>query len=226
MHRLHFLASFLRKSRKTGTLSSASPQVLASSTIVWRRASVPFALVVILFVPACCQAEETCLWLNAATAGGILDGAVTATVSRPNGSPVNTHPANAKSSAGPMNANPGAANYSKDGIDDADCVFARRAGTTLTEMRIEVRTMNDSRNELTAHLAHCGALPVPLKAIGTEALACSLDGKAEQHAEQVVGRVRDRVFLVRLSTNDASIGQAVLREKTRKTAEQVAGNLF
>jgi hypothetical protein len=38
-------------------------------------------LAVFLFVPALCQAQESCLWLNAATAGGVLEGAVIATVS-------------------------------------------------------------------------------------------------------------------------------------------------
>jgi hypothetical protein len=186
----------------------------------------PLLLVAFLVVAGCCHAEDSCLWLNAATAGGILEGPVTSTVLQPNGKPSNTHAANAKSSAGPMNANPSAASYSKDGIDDADCVFVRHAGVTLTEMRIEVRTMNDAKRELTSHLAQCGALPVPLKAIGSEALACSLDVKAGQHSEQVVGRVRDRAFLIRLTTNDSSLDQTLLREKTRKTAEQVAGNLF
>jgi hypothetical protein len=54
---------------------------------------------------------------------------------------------------------------------------------------------------------------VPLKAIGSEALACR--GEA---GEQVVGRVRDRAFLVRITTND--------REKVRKVAEMVAGSMF
>jgi len=54
---------------------------------------------------------------------------------------------------------------------------------------------------------------VPLKAIGTEALACR-----GETGEQVVGRVRDRAFLVRITTND--------REKVRKVAEMVAGSMF
>jgi hypothetical protein len=62
---------------------------------------------------------------------------------------------------------------------------------------------------------------VPLKAIGNEALACSDD-----HAELVVGRVRDRAFLVRLGTNDHSTQPSALREKARRVAEQVAGILF
>jgi uncharacterized damage-inducible protein DinB len=38
------MKAFLRKSHKTGTVSSAPPEGLASSSIVWRRAAAPFAL--------------------------------------------------------------------------------------------------------------------------------------------------------------------------------------
>jgi hypothetical protein len=41
-----------------------------------------------------------------------------------------------------------------------------------------------------------------------------------------VGRVRDRVFLIRIGTNDRSAQPAELRDKARKIAEQVAGILF
>jgi hypothetical protein len=52
-------------------------------------------------------------------------------------------------------------------------------------------------------------------------MACSDD-----NAERVVGRVRDRAFVVRISTNDRSAQSGALREKARKVAEQVAGILF
>jgi hypothetical protein len=42
----------------------------------------------------------------------------------------------------------------------------------------------------------------------------------------VVGRVRNRAFIVLLSTSDSSMTQSSLREKARRVAEQVAGNLF
>jgi hypothetical protein len=54
-----------------------------------------------------------------------------------------------------------------------------------------------------------------MKAIGNEAVACSDGG-----AEQVVGRVREHAFLVRLS------GTPGARVKVRGIAEQVAGILF
>ena len=182
-------------------------------------------LVAMLIGSALCQAEESCLWLNAATAGGVLGGVVTTTISRPNGAPPIAYTANSKSSAGPMSANPSGVSYSNNGMDDADCVFARLQGSTRSEMRIEVRTMREPRKEFTSYATRCGVHASPLKAIGNEALSCSSGGKAGHFSEQVVGRVRDRAFLIRLTTNDSALGQD-LPEKTRKTAEQVAGNLF
>jgi tetratricopeptide (TPR) repeat protein len=44
--------SLLRNSRKTGAVSSAPPEGLASSSTVWRRASAPFALIAILVMSA------------------------------------------------------------------------------------------------------------------------------------------------------------------------------
>jgi hypothetical protein len=181
---------------------------------------------VFLFVPPLYQAADSCLWLNAATAGGVLGGAVTATISGASVNPPNSPTPNAKSSAGPTSANPSVANYSSKGVDDADCVFVRQPGSIAGELRIEVRTMSEPGKEFASYIAHCGAHATPLKAIGNEAGACTLNDKAGQVSEQVVGRVRDRAFIIRLSMNDSSLTQSSLREKARKVAEQVAGNLF
>jgi hypothetical protein len=134
-------------------------------------------------LPASC---ESCPWLNAATAAGVLGGPVNATVSRTN-----------------------------KNTDDANCDFIRQEGPLEYGLRIEVGTAVQCRDNAT-----------PLRAIGNEAMACSYDGKKGQLAEQVVGHVRDRAFLIRTSTNDRSVRSSVLREKARKVAEQVAGTLF
>jgi hypothetical protein len=64
--------------------------------------------------------------------------------------------------------------------------------------------------EVSERLASCPNAK-PLKAIGTEAFTCGDD--------LIVGRVRDKAFLVRLKTKEP-------REKVRKIAELVAGSLF
>lgn len=72
----------------------------------------------------------------------------------------------------------------------------------------------------------CVSSPAPLKAIGNEATACAEKGKDGQRIERVIGRVRDQDFVIRISTNDSSATPALLREKARNVAEQVAGILF
>jgi hypothetical protein len=76
---------------------------------------------------------------------------------------------------------------------------------------------------MASYKAHCSGDATHLQAIGNEAVMCAADTKAQAHGEQVIGRVRDQVFTVTITTsarNDA------LEEKTRNIAEQVAGALF
>jgi hypothetical protein len=177
-------------------------------------------LAVFLFVPALCQAEDSCLWLNAATASGVLGGAVTATVSRASASLSNTHTPNAKSSTGLASVK------LSSGVDDSKCIFLRQPEPAAGELHIDVRTMSEPGEEFAAYAALCGPHASPLKAIGNQAAVCTLDGKAGQFSEQVVGRVRERAFIIRLSISDTSTTRSSLREKARRLAEQVAGNLF
>ena len=154
-------------------------------------------LLVAASLASMCGAEESCPWLNAATAAGVLGGAV--------------HPAVA---------------HASKNADDATCDFVRREGSVVAELRIEVETMGASGRELAVYTARCRTNTAPLQAIGNEAVACSVDGKDGEIAEQVAGRVRSRAFLIRMGTNDPPARRKVLREKARDVAEQVAGTLF
>ena len=100
-------------------------------------------------------------------------------------------------------------------LSPGTCEFVRQE----TALRIEVGATN-------APHAKCGPGAEQLKAIGNEAQACAYRGKPGWIGEQVVGRVRDQAFLVRVSAKDQSAAPKVLREKARKVAEQVAGILF
>ncbi|MGO4882713.1 MAG: hypothetical protein ACLP59_18125 [Bryobacteraceae bacterium] len=91
-------------------------------------------------------------------------------------------------------------------------------------LRIETETLH-SPAEFKAYATRCHSATTPLKAIGNEALACS-DNSGAEVAEQIVSRVRNQAFLVRMSSNDGSADPAALRDKARKIAEQVAGILF
>lgn len=100
-------------------------------------------------------------------------------------------------------------------VTPGSCEFVRQE----TSLRIEVGAAS-------APHPQCGSGAEPLRAIGNEAQACTYQGKPGWVAEQVVGRVRDQAFLVRISTKDQSAVPKILREKARKVAEQVAGILF
>jgi hypothetical protein len=109
--------------------------------------------------------------------------------------------------------------------DDATCAFVRHEGSLTVDLHIVVQTMPSPAKDFATYTARCHTAAEPLKAIGNEALACS-DDVSDEKAEQVVGRVRDRAFLIRIGTSDKSAQQSVLRDKARKIAEQVAGILF
>jgi uncharacterized protein (DUF2461 family) len=173
--------------------------------------------------PLLAKAEDRCLWLNAATAGGILEGTVDAKVSNLSKAPPHIETANSKSSAGPMSANPTGNAYAEMGVDDAECVFNRQSPAT-GQLRIQVRTMSEPAKAFQSYVKRCGAGGTPLKAIGNEALLCDSRGKGTP--EQVVGRVRDRLFVIDLSLTGSSITADALRDKVEGAAQIVAGNLF
>ncbi|MGA8027995.1 MAG: hypothetical protein WB992_12705 [Bryobacteraceae bacterium] len=147
-------------------------------------------------MPLICHCEEACPWLNAGTAAGVLGGAVKTSV---------THDKNK---------------------DDGVCEFIREQDSAAAALRIEVRTMLAPKAEFPSFAARCGAAPAPIKAIGNEAVACKLDGTNGAFTAQIVSRVRDRAFLVSVTTNDRSIAKPALEGKCRSVAEQVAGALF
>ncbi len=96
------------------------------------------------------------------------------------------------------------------------CIFT----STFSQLGIDVHTAS------LPYKLVCGPNSTPLKAIGNEAIACSPEEKNGKISEQVAGRVRDRAFVVRITSTDRSIPRSAFREKVRSVAEQVAGALF
>ena len=84
-------------------------------------------------------------------------------------------------------------------------------------VRIEVIDMTDHRKQFGHYLAQCGSLGIVLRGIGNEAMACE-----KASFELIVSRVRERAFLVRLTSKE----RARWLEQARDVAEQVAGSLF
>ena len=166
------------------------------------RSSHTILLGLALLMPAVCQAQRKCPWINEATARGILGGAVTAAID------VNDEGA---------------------GV----CTFSRQQGTEVHQFRIAVDLMSDIPKQFPAYLAQCPPKSPPLRAIGNEAVTCSIqgkeNGKENQYAEMVVGRVRNQAFVVSVSSSvpdDPSMTQEMRRDKANLAAEQVAGILF
>jgi hypothetical protein len=148
------------------------------------------------FFSLLCAGQESCPWLNAATAGGVLGGAVSAAIT-----------------------------HSGKNRADITCDFVRKESVE-GELRIEVETMSEPKTQFASLAAQCGPTRTPLKAIGNEAAVCTLDAKNGRRSEQVIGRVRDQAFIICITTNDRAATQSSVREKARSVAEQVAGTLF
>ena len=147
--------------------------------------------------PALCATAGTCPWINAGTASGVLGGVVNATVT-----------------------------HSQKSENDATCDFTGHRGPVAYELHVDVETMTSPRSEFAAYAAKCKSGSTALKAIGTEAIICTIDAKPGQLSEGVVGRVRNQAFIIRIGTSNPSETRASIEDKARRVAEQVAGNLF
>lgn len=158
-----------------------------------RRLTLRILVLAVLAAPVLCRAQEVCPWLNAATAGGVLEGLVTVKVARTGGG--------------------------------VACDFARQKTSLVFSLRIEVAAMRAPQADFGAYKQRCGNDIRIFKAVGNEAIACTLAEADGQLAEQVVGRVRNQAFVILLSTNDSAMHSS-MRDKIRRVAEQIAGNLF
>jgi hypothetical protein len=133
--------------------------------------------------PALCRAEAKCPWLNAATAEGLLGGKVQ------------------------MNITPPTAQ------GDMSCEFSSQQDATVSILRIEVHSMEVPAKEFASYLSQCSGTTPPLKAIGNEAVQCMLKGRSTPGEEQIIGRVRERVFLLSVHRNASGPSKDGLREK-------------
>jgi hypothetical protein len=162
--------------------------------------AVAFAVTVgTLATPTRCLAEVQCPWLNAATAAGVLGGEVQANVA-------------ALTAQG-----------------DTTCEFKRTEHSATLRLAIAVHTMALPSKDFATYLARCSGTKVSLKAIGNEAVQCVPSNGAGDGGEQIIGRVRDRAFVIDLKRSSArqpTSPASGLSEEARNVAEQVAGALF
>jgi hypothetical protein len=107
------------------------------------------------------------------------------------------------------------------------CNFAYRDGKVTRELRITVEQAKEPGQTFNSYKVKCHQGGNPLYAIGNEAMICAADMKGL--GEQVIGRVRDNVFTIAITTSaehDPAMSRDVLIEKANLIAEQVSGNLF
>lgn len=104
-------------------------------------------------------------------------------------------------------------------VTEKTCVF------TNADYRLTLELTKLDAPDQFAHYAETacqsGRDIAPIKAIGNEAIVCTL-GSAAQTTEKLVSRVRKQAFTLALTTS----AKKSLRDTNRLFAEQVAGNLF
>jgi hypothetical protein len=113
-------------------------------------------------------------------------------------------------------------------VTPTSCTFLYPSQTGKRELRVTVEHLPTAGESFEAYRKKCGTAAIALQAIGNEAVLCSRE-EPSSHGSEVIGRVRDNLFTIRLTTSvegDSLLTKDSLPEKTKKTAEQVAGNLF
>jgi hypothetical protein len=109
------------------------------------------------------------------------------------------------------------------------CAFHSQKGGEITDLAIQVIQMNDFQKEYGAYKGKCGVDKSALRAIGNEADMCPVDTLPGTRGERVIGRVRDRAYIITVSTSGRfkpSFNRDTMESQARAVAEQVAGILF
>jgi hypothetical protein len=160
---------------------------------------IALCVIVLLVVPRFCSAANNCPWLTESTAGGFLGGDA-----------VGTYTAAA---AG----------------QPAVCLFTYDGQGMKRTLRLTLEVTPDFAAHLAANEKACNADSWALKAIGNEAIACEADDRKAGPGAKALGRVRDQVFTITISSSqkaDPEFTRDALKSKIYTAAEQVAGNLF
>ncbi|WP_263359225.1 hypothetical protein [Acidicapsa ligni] len=115
--------------------------------------------------------------------------------------------------------------------ENMTCDYTLEREGSKSSLKIAVRTSSTSQKDFQNARSSCGATSTPLRGIGNEAVECTLSEMAGYSTEQIIGRVRDRVFILKWSarkTGDRSHAEDLDGSESiiRNVAEQIAGSLF
>ena len=150
-------------------------------------------------LPTACKAANNCPWINEATASGLLGGEAVGAVT---------------------------------GLDSggtAICQFTQKGDGFERTLSVTVERAQNAHVRLSTIAQGCGSRAVPLKAVGNEALVCVADDRKTGQKERVVGRVRDQVFTITITTTlkaDPILTREELTARINVASEQVSGYLF
>jgi hypothetical protein len=176
---------------------------MASRLIVndrFLRAAGHLAVALCIFaIPRSAHATNNCPWINEATVSGLLDGQAVGSFDQ-----------------GPVGR-------------PSTCNFVFKTAVGVRMLTISVETAQDAHAHLIGMSKGCKGSQEVLPAIGNEAYICTTEHGKETEAERVVGRVRDQVFAISISTTgkgNSSFSTQDLRSRISIASEQIVGNLF
>jgi hypothetical protein len=113
-------------------------------------------------------------------------------------------------------------------VNETNCVFRYQTTKTVEVLQVDVRLRQDVGKGIVPEQSSCTGPGTPVRAIGNEAVLCAENTRGSR-GDEVIGRVRDSVFRVVISStakNDVGLTRDVLEQKAKDTAEQIAGALF
>jgi hypothetical protein len=150
-------------------------------------------------LPCAAHAANNCPWLTEATASGLIGADAAGTY------------------AAATPSQPAACSFAEKG----------EAGARTLTITVELAAEPHARMAILTQV--CGTGAIPLSAIGNEAVYCAADLRRGEMGERAVGRVRNQVFTITISSalkDDPILTRDALKTRIYTAAEQVAGNLF
>lgn len=156
-------------------------------------------LLVTLAGSSTARAANNCPWLNEATAAGILDGEAT-----------------------------GQYIPAAEG-KPASCTFTQTASGQTHQLLVAIEVAAKPHDRMMALAGSCTSPSEPLASIGNEAVLCAVVSRGKPRGELVIGRVRDQVFTIAITTTakqDSMFEPHEIAMRAQTAAEEISGNLF
>lgn len=158
-------------------------------------------LAICILFPSICR-SESCPWLNAATAGGLLGGEVTMKV-------IHSSPADTT----------------------CEFTLKRDTSISTLQIAVHTMSAVNREFQQYLAQCGAGALPLRAVGNEAVECMQSADANHATKSEQIISRVRERAFVLtwtmpKSDLEASSQAQDDIRERFRNVAEQVAGSLF